>query len=206
MEVKNGKSLTITAGDGQTSNWYTKVHGDESTSLYYVGSDSDRTVLNIDSLVTAGTAFEGNSLFTTDFKGKVYFQNITANLKAADALGNASLLKTEDSVLNLYNDISVGSLKVVGSRIEFVDSAAKEIKVSDDASIDENSKIAGDSKVISVGGDLFVESDNSEFANSAVSATNIEVKSVDAFGEGTSSIATKQYVFDGAKGTQKKCH
>ena len=203
MEVENGKSLTITAGDGQTSNWYTKVHGDESTSLYYVGSDSDSTVLNIDSLVTAGTAFEGNSLFTTDFKGKVYFQNITANLKAADALGNASLLKTEDSVLNLYNDISVGSLQVVGSRIEFVDSAAREIKVSDDASIDENSKIAGDSKVISVGGDLFVESDNSEFTNSAVSATNIEVKLVDAFGEGTSSKATNQYVFDGAKGIQK---
>lgn len=203
MEVENGKSLTITAGEGQTSNWYTKVHGDESTSLYYVGSDSDSTVLNIDSLVTAGTAFKGNSLFTTDFKGKVYFQNITANLKAADALGNASLLKAEDSDLNLYNDISVGSLEVVGSRIEFVDSAAKEIKVSDDASIDKNSKIAGDSKVISVGGDLFVGSDNLEFTNSAVSATNIEVKSVDAFGEGTSSIATNQYVFDGAKGIQK---
>ena len=193
FDINPNQTLTLTLSD--SSNWYTKLHGDETTSIRYVGNGS--STINIIAL-NDGADFK---LGSSDYKGKTYFEDITANLRAVDSLGQTALLDAKQSTVNVFNTSSVGQLNLVSSNLNL---EGNDFNVgSNGAKVDADSHLTGDQASLTVtGGDLLVQSQNAQFTASTVSANNITVNYTDAFGTGTTSRAQQQYVFDGVTGTQ----
>ena len=167
-------------------------------NIIYSGSGSFtvKNLLNYHADGSNYTAQDGQNSYT----GSTIVDGVTLNLDKYKSLGKSSLLQiTSNATVNVGTDseevaqlrLSDGTLNL-GYRTFNVGNAG--------AVISNNGQLKGDTASLIVDGDLTVKSENSAYQNSKVSASNITVSSVAAFGTGTESTASGKYVFDGAEG------
>lgn len=103
FEINSNQTLVLDVSDNR--DWYTKIHGDETTSIRYTGDGE--SVINFIALNDGADFKLGNS----DYEGATYFEGITANLYALDSLGQTSKLTATNVAINVKTSEAWSSVK-----------------------------------------------------------------------------------------------
>ena len=199
VDIQSGQTLVLD-----------NISGEQTFSAGVIGSGnieySGDGTLNLQSVIkydADGSAYQGDA---NTYTGSTTVSGITLNLTKSKSLGNTSLLAIENNaqVIAHTNTEQVDKLQLNQGILSIQGNKDKKFEVgSGGAVIEANGYIQGQNVTFNVTeGDLVVQSQNANFLLSKVEAENITVNYTDAFGEGTSSRATNQYVFDGVQGEQ----
>ena len=197
VDIQKNKVLSLSGIDtgSSTSLWSAVVSGDGG--IEYEGKGT----LDIGTAITKwldGSLYDDSNTYT----GSTTVKGLTLYLKKDKSLGNTSLLSIgSDATVNVGTDSEdVGQLDLSDGTLNLND---KTFNVGNaGAVISSDGQLKGSTANLIVDGDLTVKSENTEFTGSTVSARNITVSSVKAFGDETVSTAKEKYVFDGAEGEQ----
>ena len=103
FEINSNQTLALDVSGNR--DWYTKIHGDETTSIRYTGDGE--SVINFIALNDGADFKLGNS----DYEGATYFEGLTANLYALDSLGQTSKLTATDVAINVKTSEAWSSVK-----------------------------------------------------------------------------------------------